>query len=179
LSWVPRPAAKLQPQAEALGEQVRTSPVIGSDETGARVDGVNHWQWVFETPQASFHLTAPSRAAQLIADSVGEAKPDVGLWLQASGVEAENGGGVYVFAEFCDATGQHRQREYVVGASDGGEIARPECASGSYEMRRLEASVTAPEGARWFRLAMGLRHCRGVASFDDIEIHTEPGQQPG
>jgi len=111
--------------------------------------------------------------------TVDGAKIDVGLWLKASGVEAENGGGVYVFAEFCDATGQHRQREYVVGASDGGEIARPECASGSYEMRRLEASVTAPEGARWFRLAMGLRHCRGVASFDDIEIHTEPGQQPG
>ena len=34
---IARAAAKLQPQAQAILEQVRTSPVIGSDETGARV----------------------------------------------------------------------------------------------------------------------------------------------
>lgn len=76
---VARAAAGLQIQAEAIGEQVRASPVIGSDETGARVDGRNRWQWVFETAQASFHLIAPSRAARVIADFMGEAAPEV--WL--------------------------------------------------------------------------------------------------
>jgi transposase len=33
-------------EAEAIGEQVRQSQVIGSDETSARVHGKNWWQWV-------------------------------------------------------------------------------------------------------------------------------------
>ena len=76
---VARAAVGLQTEAQAIGEQVRTSPVIGSDETGARVDGVNRWQWVFETAQASFHLIAPSRAARVIAHFMGDGAPDV--WL--------------------------------------------------------------------------------------------------
>jgi len=76
---IARAAAGLQTEAEAIGEQVRTSPVIGSDETGARVDGRNRWQWVFETAEASFHLVAPSRAARVIADFMGDAAPEV--WL--------------------------------------------------------------------------------------------------
>lgn len=76
---IARAASKLQPQAQAILEQVRASPVVGSDETGARVDAVNHWQWVFETAQASYHLIAPSRAARVIADFMGEARAEV--WL--------------------------------------------------------------------------------------------------
>jgi len=72
-----RAAARLQPQAQAIREQVRSSPVIGSDETGARVDGTNHWQWVFETPQASYHVIASSRGAQVIAAVMGDAWPEV------------------------------------------------------------------------------------------------------
>jgi len=70
---IARTAQILKPHAHAIGEQVRASPVIGSDETGARVDGVNHWQWVFDTAQASFHVIVPSRAARVIADFMGEA----------------------------------------------------------------------------------------------------------
>ena len=72
-----RAAARLQTQAAVIGEQVRTSSVIGSDETGARVAGRNQWQWVFETAQASFHRIAPSRAARVIADFLGDAAPAV------------------------------------------------------------------------------------------------------
>jgi len=74
---IARAAVGLQPQAAAIGRQVRASPVIGSDETGARVDGRNQWQWVFETAQASFHLIATSRGARVIADFMGDARPEV------------------------------------------------------------------------------------------------------
>jgi transposase len=74
---IARAAVGLQPAAEAIGEQVRASPVIGSDETGARVDGLNQWQWVFETAQASFHLIVPSRAAGVITDFMGDGAPEV------------------------------------------------------------------------------------------------------
>ncbi|MDI9582878.1 MAG: IS66 family transposase [Acidobacteriota bacterium] len=76
---IARAAVGLRAEAEAIGEQVRASPVIGSDETGARVDGRNRWQWVFETAQASFHLIAHSRAARVIADFMGDAVP--GVWV--------------------------------------------------------------------------------------------------
>lgn len=74
---IARAAVRLHPQAEAILDQVRTSPVIGSDETGARVAGRNQWQWVFETPQASYHVIAASRAAQVIEDVMGEAVAQV------------------------------------------------------------------------------------------------------
>jgi len=72
-----RAADRLAGRAEAIREQVRTSPVIGSDETGARVDGRSHWQWVFNTPQASYHLITASRAGRVITDFIGEAGPEV------------------------------------------------------------------------------------------------------
>lgn len=56
-----RLAERARPTDEAIGAQARASPVLGSDETSARVHGRNWWQWVFQTPRASYHLLAPSR----------------------------------------------------------------------------------------------------------------------
>jgi len=72
-----RAAGKLQPQAEKIRVTIRASPVIGGDETGARVDGHNQWQWVFETPQASYHLIVPTRGSQAIEQTLGAAEPQV------------------------------------------------------------------------------------------------------
>src|SRR5262249_19022333 len=52
-----RVAQRLGLQAAAIREQVRASPTIGSDETSARVNGRTHWQWVFQTPTASYSST--------------------------------------------------------------------------------------------------------------------------
>ena len=43
-------------EAEKIGEQVRQSQVIGSDETSARVCGSNWWQWVFVSEKGVYHL---------------------------------------------------------------------------------------------------------------------------
>jgi len=76
---IARAAVRLAPQAEAIRQRVRASPVIGSDETGARVDGTNHWQWVFETSEASYHVIAASRSAEEIEAMMGDARAEV--WL--------------------------------------------------------------------------------------------------
>ena len=55
-----RLAERARPTYEAVGAEVRASPVVGSDETSARVDGRNRWQWVFQTPEASYHVIAPA-----------------------------------------------------------------------------------------------------------------------
>ncbi len=72
-----RAAGQLRPEAERIRQAIRASPVIGCDETGAGVDGHNQWQWVFETPQASYHLIVPTRGSQAIKETLGEAEPQV------------------------------------------------------------------------------------------------------
>jgi transposase len=72
-----RTASVLQPHAQAILEQIRRSPVIGCDETGARVDGTTQWQWVLTTPQATYHTIVPSRAGQVIHNLMGDAVAQV------------------------------------------------------------------------------------------------------
>lgn len=61
-----RAAARLAPQAAAIQQQVRASPVVGSDETSARVQGRTWWQWVFQTPEASYHVIGPRRNTAVV-----------------------------------------------------------------------------------------------------------------
>jgi transposase len=74
-----RLAERARPTYEALGAAVRASPVIGSDETGARVAGKTAWQWVFQAPEASYHVIVPRRNADVIAAFLGETRP--GGWV--------------------------------------------------------------------------------------------------
>jgi transposase len=61
-----------QPAADAIGEQVRQSKVIGSDETSARVNGGNWWEWVFTSAAGEYHLLRPSRGHDVIAAFMGD-----------------------------------------------------------------------------------------------------------
>lgn len=66
VSMVKRAGAAVMDEAERIGEQVRQSKVIGSDETSARVHGRNWWQWVFVSQKAEYHLLLPSRGYDAI-----------------------------------------------------------------------------------------------------------------
>jgi transposase len=68
---------RARPTYAAIREQVRGSPVINSDETSARVAGRNHWQWVFQTPAASYHVIVPSRGGEVIDAFLAGAEPEV------------------------------------------------------------------------------------------------------
>jgi transposase len=68
-----------RPAAEAIGETVRASAVVGSDETSARVNGRNHWHWVFVAGQWEYHVIAPSRGADVVTTFMREAVAEV--WL--------------------------------------------------------------------------------------------------
>ncbi len=72
-----RLAARARPEAELIGERVRASPAVNSDETSVRVDGRNRWHWVFQTPTASYHVIKPSRGADVVAAFLGPARPEV------------------------------------------------------------------------------------------------------
>jgi transposase len=104
-----RVAQRLRPQAAAIREQVRASPVIGSDETSARVQGRTHWQWVFQTPTASYHVIVPRRNGEVVQDFLGDAAPETwvsDLWKPQLGARAER-------HQICFAH-QLRDLQYVV-----------------------------------------------------------------
>jgi transposase len=86
-----RLAEHARPTYETIGAEVRAGPVIGSDETSARVNGKNWWQWVFQTRTASYHVIAPSRGAGVIEAFLQGAEPDVwasDLWAPQVGTPA-------------------------------------------------------------------------------------------
>lgn len=72
---VQRIATKLDPEAEKIREKIRASQIVQSDETGARVNGTNHWQWVFVGDAATYHVVADSRSAQVIEQVMGNTIP--------------------------------------------------------------------------------------------------------
>jgi transposase len=72
-----RVATRAGPAVERIREQVRASPVINSDETGARVAGDNRCHWVFQTPTASYHVIAETKGARVIAEFLGDQQPAV------------------------------------------------------------------------------------------------------
>ena len=72
-----RVATRAGPAVERISEQVRSSAVINSDETGARVAGDNRCHWVFQTPTASYHLIADTTGAAVIAEFLGDQQPAV------------------------------------------------------------------------------------------------------
>ena len=95
VNLVKRTGEKLRPAAEEILDEIRHSQVIGSDETGARVDGKNQWQWVFVTEKATYHVIAPSRGAVVIEEVMGEAQPVV--WVRD------------LWSAQCKGPGKHHQ----------------------------------------------------------------------
>jgi transposase len=57
---------KLKPRVSEITEAVRDGSGVMSDETSARVNGKNWWEWVFLTTRACLHVIKPSRAFDVI-----------------------------------------------------------------------------------------------------------------
>jgi transposase len=67
-----RAGKSAQVDAEAIRLKVVQSPVVGSDETGARVDGQTWWQRVFASPCALDHVIRASRGRDVIPAVLGD-----------------------------------------------------------------------------------------------------------
>ena len=61
-----------QPVAAEIGARVTASEIIGSDETSARVQGRNWWEWVFLSAAGIYHLIRPTRSSSVIAEVMGQ-----------------------------------------------------------------------------------------------------------
>lgn len=72
-----RTARKLEQPAYDILRQIRRSAVIGSDETGMRVEGANWWLWTLQTQQASYFAIADTRAGDVLEALMAEAVAEV------------------------------------------------------------------------------------------------------
>ncbi|WP_425214226.1 IS66 family transposase [Tumidithrix helvetica] len=72
-----RVKGQLEPEVENIVEAVRNSRLVCSDETSARVNGKNAWEWVFQNEQVCFHIIRPSRGGDVIVEVMGEHQPEV------------------------------------------------------------------------------------------------------
>jgi len=72
-----RAEAPLVSAVGPIADAVRRSPVVGSDETSARVAGRTWWQWVLLSSTAICHIIADSRAASVVTTFLGGARPEV------------------------------------------------------------------------------------------------------
>lgn len=111
-----RVARQVEPVVEGIRQWVRHSPVIGSDETRARVDGHNHWEWVFQTPTLSYHTIRPNRRHQAVTELMGESR--VQVWM--SDLFSAQVKGARQCAEQLALCGAHQLRnlQYAIDCGD-------------------------------------------------------------
>jgi transposase len=67
----------LEPAAALIAAEVRQAAVVGSDETGARVDGVTYWEWVFQTDTAAYHTIQRRRNTEVVLRFLDGVQPQV------------------------------------------------------------------------------------------------------
>ena len=172
-----RAGPPLTAAAEITAAAVRRSTVVASDETSARVEGKNWWQWVLLSSTAVHHLITDSRGAAVLTDFLGETKPDV--WV-ADRYAAQAGHGSQ--RQLCLA---HllRDAQYAIDAGDTGFAPgfqkllrrataigqrRPELKDTTLAQyradldRRLDRLLAiSPTAKAGQQLARGIRKCRG------------------
>jgi transposase len=68
---------QLSPSLAGIAERLRSSRLVGSDETSARVEGKTMWEWVFQNAQVCLHVIRPSRSAAVIGEVMGEHRPQI------------------------------------------------------------------------------------------------------
>ena len=56
---------------EGIKQRLRHSPCVNADETGWRVNGQNHWLWVFTNKEAALYLIDKSRGSKVVSNVLG------------------------------------------------------------------------------------------------------------
>ena len=72
-----RVGIRLFERTEEILERLRSSRLVMSDETSARVGGVNQWEWVFQNEQVCIHVIRPSRGHGVIDEVLDGHRPQV------------------------------------------------------------------------------------------------------
>jgi len=72
-----RVQVQLETPVAKIVERLRSARLVGSDETGARVNGKNQWEWVFQNDQVCLHVIRPTRGKTVIDTVMAGHQPQV------------------------------------------------------------------------------------------------------
>jgi len=72
-----RVKGQLQSEMDGILEALRSAKLVGSDETSARVNGKNQWEWVFQNEHVCFHIIRASRGGDVIQEVMADHRPQV------------------------------------------------------------------------------------------------------
>src|SRR5215218_10383988 len=92
--------------------RLRRARVVGSDETGVRVDGRGCWNWVFQNAEVVIHVVRRSRGAGVVAEMMAGHRPAI----RVSDLHSAQRG--HAAARQICLAHQLRDRRYVVEAGD-------------------------------------------------------------
>ncbi len=67
---------KCKPIYEKIKEKIECSKVVGTDETGLKVNGAKHWIWAWQTPQLSYLVESDNRGFETIAKELPNGLPN-------------------------------------------------------------------------------------------------------
>ena len=70
---------RLDHRVEEILTRLRSSRLICSDETGARVHGRTQWAWVFQHAEVCVQVIRPSRGHGVIHEVLGDHRPTIGV----------------------------------------------------------------------------------------------------
>ena len=68
---------QLQSSVDGIVQRLRSSRLVCSDETSARVNGKNQWEWVFQNDQVCLDVIRPSRGGDVIREVMAEHRPQI------------------------------------------------------------------------------------------------------
>jgi len=68
---------RLDQRVAEILTRLRSSRLIGSDETSARVNGRQQWEWVFQNAAVCIHVIRPSRGQGVIQEVLGAHRPTI------------------------------------------------------------------------------------------------------
>jgi transposase len=68
---------RLDGRVEEILTRLRSSRLLGSDETGARVNGRTPWEWVFQHTEVCVPVIRPSRGHGVIPEVLGDHRPTI------------------------------------------------------------------------------------------------------
>ena len=77
MNMLRRSQTAFAPERDMAIAALRRAKVIGSDETGVRIEGSNAYRWVFRSSEAVVHRAAPTRGAVVVCDLMDGHRPEV------------------------------------------------------------------------------------------------------
>ena len=77
MNMLRRAQGRFADQREIAISRLRRARVVGSDETGVRIEGSNAYHWVFRCAEAVVHQAAPTRGAVVVREMMDGHRPEV------------------------------------------------------------------------------------------------------